>query len=70
MLLLFSVVGDQRDMPPHLAVAAISGVGYAGILTGPALIGFIPHLTSLYVAFGCVAILLLVVSASARRMTH
>lgn len=68
--LLFSVVGDQRDMPPHLALAAISGVGYAGILTGPALIGFIAHLTSLYVAFGCVAVLLLVVSASARRVTH
>nr|WP_166506710.1 MFS transporter [Sodalis glossinidius] len=44
--LLFSVVGDQRDMPPHLALAAISGVGYAGILTDPALIGFIVHLTA------------------------
>ncbi|MBT9431544.1 MFS transporter [Candidatus Sodalis endolongispinus] len=68
--LLLSVVSDQRDMPPHLALAAISGVGYSGILTGPALIGFIAHLTSLYVAFCCVAVLLLVVSACARLVTH
>lgn len=68
--LLFSVVGRQTDMPPNLALAAISGVGYAGILAGPALIGFIAHLTSLYAAFSCVALLLLVVALSARRVTH
>ncbi|WP_213989767.1 MFS transporter [Sodalis sp. dw_96] len=68
--LLFSVVGNQKDMPPNLALAAISGVGYAGILAGPALIGFIAHLTSLFIAFGCVALLLLVVSWSARRATQ
>lgn len=68
--LLFSAASDQRAMSPHLALAAVSGVGYAGLLTGPALIGFIAQLTSLYVAFGCVAVLLLLVSASARRVTH
>ncbi|WP_413723320.1 MFS transporter [Sodalis sp. RH23] len=68
--LLFSVVGTQTDMPPNLALAAISGVGYAGILAGPALIGFIAHLTSLFTAFGCVALLLLVVTLSARRVTR
>ncbi|NDL65257.1 MFS transporter [Acerihabitans arboris] len=68
--LLFSVVGRQTDMPPNLALAAISGVGYAGILAGPALIGFIAHLTSLFAAFGCVALLLLVVTLSARRVTR
>ncbi|WP_413737855.1 MFS transporter [Sodalis sp. RH21] len=68
--LLFSVVGNQTDMPPNLALAAISGVGYAGILAGPALIGFIAHLTSLFAAFGCVALLLLVVTLSARRVTR
>lgn len=68
--LLFSVVGNQTAMPPNLALAAISGIGYAGILAGPALIGFIAHLTSLLVAFGCVALLLLLVSISARRATQ
>lgn len=68
--LLFSVVGRQKDMPPGLALAAISCVGYAGILAGPALIGFIAHLTSLLTAFGCIALLLLLVSASARRATR
>ncbi|MEA9389185.1 MFS transporter [Acerihabitans sp. TG2] len=68
--LLFSMAGNQTDMPPNLALAAISGVGYAGILAGPALIGFIAHLTSLKVAFGCVALLLLLVTLSARRVTR
>lgn len=68
--LLFSVAGNQTDMPPNLALAAISGVGYAGILAGPALIGFIAHLTSLTVAFGCVALLLLLVTVSARRVSR
>jgi len=57
-------------MPPNLALAAISGIGYAGILAGPALIGFIAHLTSLLVAFGCIALLLLLVGLSARRATQ
>jgi predicted MFS family arabinose efflux permease len=68
--LLFSVVGNQTVMPPNLALAAISGIGYAGILAGPALIGFIAHLTSLLVAFGCIALLLLLVGLSARRATQ
>ncbi|TKI04791.1 MFS transporter [Martelella alba] len=68
--LLFSVAGSQKDMPPGQALAAISCVGYAGILAGPALIGFIAHLTSLPAAIGGIALLLLLVGASARHATR
>lgn len=67
--LLFTVAGNQQDMPPAMALAAISSVGYAGILAGPALIGFIAQLSSLFVAFSCIALLLLIVSLGARRVT-
>lgn len=48
---MFSLAGQQKIMPASLAVAAISTLGYAGILAGPALIGFLAHATSLVTAF-------------------
>jgi hypothetical protein len=53
-------------MPEHVAVPAISTLGYAGILTGPALIGFVAHASSLRVAFLLIASLLVGVAVSAR----
>ncbi|RLM27819.1 MFS transporter [Brenneria alni] len=64
--ILFSAAGNQKIMPANLAIASITTVGYAGILVGPTLLGFIAQASSLAVAFGCVALLLLLVSASAR----
>ena len=63
---LFSSVGRQTDMPESVAVPAITTLGYAGILIGPAAIGFVAHIASLPVAFGILAILLLGVAASGR----
>jgi len=63
---LFSTVGRQTIMPQNLAVAAITTLGYAGILAGPALIGFIANATSLDVAFAVLACMMLAVGASAR----
>ncbi len=63
---LFSAVGRQTVMAPNLAVAAVSTMGFSGILTGPALIGFVAQVTSLPVAFLGVSGLLLAVAASAR----
>lgn len=68
--ILFSAAGNQRDMPANLAIASVTTVGYAGILAGPALIGFIAQFSSLTVAFACVAALLLAVTASARAVTR
>ena len=37
---LFSLAGPQTRMPGALAITAVSTLGFAGILAGPALIGF------------------------------
>ncbi len=66
---LFSVLGRQRIMPPNLAVASVTTIGFSGILAGPAIIGLIAGATSLPVAFLVVAATLLVVVASARTAT-
>lgn len=63
---LFSAAGGTRDMPPGLAITAISTLGYLGLLAGPALIGFVAHLTSLTAAFALLSAALLVVAASYR----
>ena len=63
---LFSLAGNQRVMPETIAVPAMSTLGYAGVLAGPALIGFLAHASSLVFAFLCVAVALLGVAASAR----
>ena len=55
---LFRQAGAQRAMPAGLAVAAITTVGYAGILIGPAAIGFVAHASSLPLAFWLLAALL------------
>lgn len=68
--ILFTAAGNQTVMPANLAVASITTIGYAGILAGPAVTGFIAQLSSLSVAFGCVALLLLAVTASARAITR
>lgn len=64
---LFSAAGQQRDMPPGLAVSAISTLGYAGILAGPALIGFAAHALSLSAAFIGLGCAMLMIAASAPR---
>ncbi|HMP41372.1 MAG TPA: MFS transporter [Roseiflexaceae bacterium] len=67
---LFSTAGRQTVMPPNLAIAAITFLGYTGILLGPALIGFVAEAFSLSVALLGVAALLLFVAASARAATR
>ncbi|MGI4855597.1 MAG: MFS transporter [Janthinobacterium lividum] len=63
---MYSLCGRQTAMPENIAVPAISTLGYAGILAGPALIGFVAHGTSLSFALLGVAVLLLGVAASGR----
>jgi predicted MFS family arabinose efflux permease len=61
---LFTAVGRQRSMPQAVAVPAITTLGYAGILTGPAGIGFIAQHSNLSVAFLFVATLMVAVAVS------
>ncbi|MDG4647860.1 MFS transporter [Roseibacterium sp. SDUM158017] len=63
---LFSAAGRQKVMAPGLAIAAVTSTGYAGILLGPALIGFASQVTSLSAAFWGLAALVLVFPATAR----
>jgi predicted MFS family arabinose efflux permease len=64
--ILFTAAGNQRAMPASLAIAAITTIGYAGILAGPALIGLVAHLSSLEMAFAALGGALLLVAASSR----
>jgi len=67
---MFSAAGRQRDMPTHLAVAAVTTMGYAGVLLGPAALGFVAKATSLPMAFGLLVALLLCVAGAARQATR
>ncbi len=62
---LFSAAGRQRAMPSGLAIAAVSGLGYAGVLFGPAFLGFVASASSLSVALACLAALVLAVPLAA-----
>ena len=65
---LFSAVGRQSVMPENVAVPAIMTLGYAGILAGPAAVGFIAQLTNLSAAFLILAAMLVAVSLSSRKL--
>ncbi|MEH6353309.1 MFS transporter [Pseudomonas sp. 3JA] len=63
---LYTAVGKQTLMPEAIAVPAITTIGYAGILAGPALIGFVAHGSSLSFAFGLIALSLVAVAISGK----
>ena len=49
--ILFRLAGSQQAMPKGLAVAALTTAGYSGMLTGPAVIGFLSKGIGLHNAF-------------------
>jgi predicted MFS family arabinose efflux permease len=63
---LFRKAGSQKAMPSALAVGAITTTGYAGILAGPAAIGFVSNAVGLHTAFWMVAALMCLVPLTAR----
>jgi predicted MFS family arabinose efflux permease len=65
---LFTAIGRQSVMPQSQAVPAVSVLGYAGILAGPAAIGLVASATSLPVALLAVAAMLAAVAAGATRL--
>lgn len=65
---LFRGAGNQSVMPAGLAVAAVTTTGYAGMLVGPAGIGFVAKLTSLPASLWMLAALLLLVTLTAGRV--
>jgi predicted MFS family arabinose efflux permease len=63
---LYSALGRQQAMPANLAISAAATLGYAGILAGPVLIGFIARAVSLSTAFVAVSAMLCVVAIYSR----
>jgi MFS family permease len=66
---LFTGAGRQTAMPESLAVPAMTTIGYAGLLAGPAAIGFVAHRTGLVTAFALLAMLMTGVAFGGRRLS-
>lgn len=66
---LYRQAGAQRAMPAAMAVAALTTIGYAGYLAGPAAVGFVSHVAGLPQAFWMLAGLMSVVPIFARQAT-
>ncbi|MBN9658598.1 MAG: MFS transporter [Acidobacteria bacterium] len=62
---MFSAAGRLPHRAPSMSLATVTALGYAGMLSGPAVIGFIAHASSLALALSLIALLLLIVSLSA-----
>ncbi len=63
--LLFGAAARVRGVPTSVSIPLISALGYAGMLCGPAMIGFAAAATSLGLALSGVGVLLLLVVALA-----
>jgi len=63
---LFRRAGSQTVMPAGLAVAIMSTTGYAGILLGPAIIGFVAKQIGLTNAFWMLPVLVCLVPLCSR----
>jgi len=63
---LFSAAGRSTAMPGNLGLTAVATISAAGLLVGPALIGFVAKATSLPAAFLLLAAGLVAVALSAR----
>lgn len=66
---LFRQAGAQSAMPAGLAIASVTTVGYAGILVGPAGVGFLAQAIALPNAFWVLGALLILVPLCARVAT-
>jgi predicted MFS family arabinose efflux permease len=68
--IFFTAAGRQTIMPPSFAIASITAIGYAGILLGPAGIGFVARHFSLEISFALIALGLLFVALSGPKVTR
>ncbi|WP_408068325.1 MFS transporter [Yersinia pekkanenii] len=67
---LITLAGQEKVMPVNMSVAMVATMGYFGVLGGPALIGFIAHLTDLYTAFSIVALTFIVITMGAFKLKY
>ena len=66
---LFRRAGSQRVMPVGLAVSAITTIGYAGVLIGPAMVGVVARAVGLRGSFAILALLFACIALLARSVT-
>jgi fucose permease len=64
--LLFSAAARVPGVPASVSIPLITAIGYAGLLTGPGIIGFVAAATSLSVALALVGLLQFSVVGGAR----
>ena len=67
--ILFRQAGAQTAMPAGLAIASVTTIGYAGILAGPAGIGFLAEIIGLPATFWLLTALLCLVPLCAKAAT-
>ena len=67
---VFSAAGRQKVMPAGLALASVTTTGYAGVLIGPAAVGFVAEATDLVTAFWVLAGLMAVIPLAARAVAR
>lgn len=61
-----SITGRSRAMPSSPGIAAITTLGYTGVLVGPAAVGFVAHIANLGAAFLLLALAMAFVAANVR----
>jgi MFS family permease len=65
----FSAAGRLPGVHPGVGVAAVSGLGWAGFVCGPPVIGQLANATSLPLALGIVPVLTAVIAVATRHVT-
>lgn len=65
----FSAASRVLGVAPAEGIAAVSSLGYLGMVAGPPLIGGIAEASSLGIGLAAVVLAALVLSAGARRLT-
>lgn len=65
---IYSVAGRTPNVPPGIALTAVSSVSFLGFMIGPPVIGYIAHATSLKVSFAIVGIFGIIISILVTRM--
>lgn len=66
--ILFSSISQQRIMPPAAALTAMTTFGYAGILSGPAFIGWVSDFFGMTNALAFVGVLMVFVALLGRKL--
>lgn len=63
----FSAAGNHPGLPPGVGISTVAMMGYMGILVAPSTIGFVAEHIGFRVTYAALAVLLLLVVASAKR---